>query len=233
MIRLSKLYTLFFTLLLCLPLVCSATETQPENPTDIASRLQQRYNGIKSLSFNFFQQTRGEMTGRPKSGSGKAFFYKGDGKGRMRWDYSSPDRQVLVSDGENFSMYFSNLKQMIVTPADTLDTELTYAFFIGKGNLVEDFHILPEENESVPEGVLDMKIIKLVPRTPQSQVQDIDLWITDDSLIRRMQIRDHFGTITVLNFSDIVVDSLEKMTPQERDALFEFQPPKGTEIIHQ
>jgi hypothetical protein len=48
-----------------------------------------------------------------------------------------------------------------------------------------------------------------------------------------MQIHDHFGTITVLNFSDIVVDSLEKMTPQERDALFEFQPPKGTEIIHQ
>jgi len=233
MIRLSKLYTLFFTLLLSLPLVCNATETQLENPTDIANRLQQKYDGIKSLSFNFFQQTRGEMTGRPKSGSGKAFFYKGDSKGRMRWDYSSPDRQVLVSDGENFSMYFSNLKQMIVTPADTLDTELTYAFFIGKGKLVEDFHILPEENESVPEGVQDMKIIKLVPRTPQSQVQDVDLWITDDSLIRRMQIRDHFGTITVLNFSDIVVDSLEKMTPQERDALFEFQPPEGTEIIHQ
>ncbi len=229
----SVRYTIFFIFLLCVTPVCNAAEKQPENPTDIASRLQQRYDGIKSLSFNFFQQTRGEMTGRPKSGSGKAFFYKGDGKGRMRWDYSSPVRQVLVSDGKDFSMYFSNLKQMIVTPASTLDSELTYTFFIGKGNLAEDFHILPEENESVPEGVLDVQIIKLVPRTPQSQVQDIDLWITNDSLIRRMQIRDHFGTITVLNFSDIVVDSLEKITPQERDALFEFQPPEGTEIIHQ
>ena len=227
--KISRFTTVF--ILLCLPFVCNAT--QKESPTDIAKRLQQNYDGINSLSFNFFQQTRGEMTGRPKSGSGKAVFYKGDNKGRMRWDYSNPDRQVLVSDGENFSMYFPTLKQMIITPADTLDTELTYAFFIGRGNLEKDFQILPAKNKSVAEGSQDMKTIKLVPRTPQSQVQDITLWVTSDSLIRRMQIQDHFGTITILNFSDIVVNSLEKIDPQKRDAFFKFQPPEGTEIIRQ
>ena len=96
-------------------------QTAAEGPEDIARRLQSRYDKLGSITFNFTQSTSGDMAGRARRGSGKAAFVKLEGNSYMRWDYTSPDHQVLVSDGRTFSMYFANLQQMIVSPADTLE----------------------------------------------------------------------------------------------------------------
>lgn len=204
-----------------------------EYPEDIADRLQARYDKIDSLTFNFTQSTSGEMSGRPRKASGSAAFVKIGGKSYMRWDYTIPDKQVLVSDGELFSMYFAKLEQMIISPAESLDADLTYAFFTGRGILKKDFHIRPAEENFHSEGSSEFKVIKLIPQTAQSQVQDIHLWVTPDSLIRRINIRDHFGTITVLNLSDIETNALADKDPKELLSFFSFVPPKGTEIIRQ
>lgn len=220
-------------LFLFLPVFSSATVTA-ESPQAVATRLQDRYNTIGSLSFDFIQDTRGQLSGRPKKGSGQAFFVKdGDDKipGKMRWNYSAPDKQVLVSDGVNFSMYFASLEQMIITPAEALQQDLTYSFFTGSGNLLEDFTILaPEQSDSSQENTA---IIKLIPKAKQSQVAAIHLWVTDDSLIRRIEILDHFDTLTVLNFSNLKVDSLDTDNADLMKKLFSFTPPDDTEIIHQ
>jgi len=210
-----------------------AAETAVEYPEDIAARLQRRYDAMQSLTFNFYQDIRGEMSGRPRQGSGQAIFYKHDGLARMRWDYNSPDRQVLISDGVLFSMYVANQQQLIITPAENLDADLTYSFFTGKGLLQRDFHIRPANEDEQPENETEFKVIKLIPKTPQSQVQDIHVWVTPESLIRRIKIQDHFGTITVLNLSDIATDTLTGKNPTEIDKIFTFTPPEGTEIIRQ
>lgn len=210
-----------------------AAEPPVEYPEDIAARLQRRYDAMQSLTFNFYQDIRGEMSGRPRQGSGQAVFYKHDGLARMRWDYTSPDRQVLISDGVLFSMYVANQQQLIITPAENLDADLTYSFFTGKGLLQRDFHIRPANEDEQPENETEFKVIKLIPKTPQSQVQDIHVWVTPESLIRRIKLQDHFGTITVLNLSDIETDTLAGKNPTEIDELFTFTPPEGTEIIRQ
>lgn len=218
---------------LLLPLTAAHGQPPPEDPEDIARRLQSRYDKIGSITFNFTQNTSGDMAGRARKGTGKAAFVKLQDNSYMRWDYTTPDHQVLVSDGKTFSMYFANLQQMIVSPAETLDADLTYSFFTGKGLLTRDFHIRPADEELQPEDKADFQVIKLIPQKPQSQVQDIHLWVTPDSLIRRISIQDHFGTITVLNFTDIVVDSLSGKDPGELLSFFSFVPPEGTEIIRQ
>jgi outer membrane lipoprotein carrier protein len=210
-------------------------DTTQEFPEDIAARLQTRYDAMASLSFTFNQNTKGQISGRPQTGSGQAFFSKSPNSSRMRWNYTSPNQQVLISDGTTFSMYFADLKQMIISPAETLDNELTYSFFSGRGNLKKDFHILPPNEEFIttkpsPDGV---RIIKLVPKEQQSQVQNIHLWVTADSLIQRIEIRDHFDTLTDLILTDIKADSLNGKDQKSLDDLFSFSPPAGTEIIHQ
>ncbi|MEN8198516.1 MAG: outer membrane lipoprotein carrier protein LolA [Thermodesulfobacteriota bacterium] len=232
---LIQFFSLF--LLIALPLPASA-----EDVKDIASRLQQRYDSIQSLSFDFVQDTRGQLSGRPKKGSGQAFFLKerdrqeGETKkiasGKMRWNYLAPERQVLLSDGKTFSMYFESLAQMIITPAETLEQDLTYSFFTGSGNLLQDFNILAPDKttDNSQDGSIP---IKLVPTARQSQVAAIHLWVTDDSLIRRMEILDHFDTLTVLNFTNLKVDNLDKKDVAQMKGLFTFTPPEGTEIIHQ
>jgi outer membrane lipoprotein carrier protein len=215
--------------------VTARAEAGPaEYPEDIAARLQQRYDTMRGLTFNFHQDIRGEMTGRPRQGSGQATFLKINGKARMRWDYVSPDRQVLISDGVTFSMYFASLKQLIISPAEKLDTDLTYSFFAGTGVLKRDFYIRPADEDYQADDENLLKVIKIIPKTQQSQVQDIHLYVAADSLIRRIMIRDHFSTVTVLNLSDIEVDKVTTgKSPEQVEAIFTFVPPEGTEIIHQ
>ena len=217
---------------LCLLLVSFAHAGQAETPEQAATRLQNRYDSIKSLSFNFVQDTRGQLTGRPKTGRGQAYFVKEQTPGRMRWNYSDPDRQVLVSDGKSFSMYFESLQQMIVTPAKALQQDLTYSFFTGHGNLLKDFNISEAEHKKDNEEALS-SIIKLTPKVNNTQVASIHIWITEDSLIRRMEILDLFDTLTVLNFSNLLVDSLDSENKKMMAQLFSFTPPEGTEIINQ
>lgn len=217
---------------LCLLLISFAHASHAETPEQAAARLQNRYDSIKSLSFNFVQNTRGKLTGRPKTGRGQAFFVKEKTLGKMRWNYSDPDRQVLVSDGKSFSMYFESLQQMIVTPAKTLQQDLTYSFFTGNGNLLEDFTITAADNKANNKKG-QSSVIKLTPKDRQTQVASIHLWITEDSLIRRIEILDLFDTLTVLNFSNLQVDTLDVEDKNMMEQLFSFTPPKGTEIINQ
>lgn len=211
----------------------TATKPHEEYPEDIAARLQDRFDHLQSLSFQFYQDVRGEVTGRPRQGSGTAYFLKEGTKTLMRWNYQTPDTQVIVSDGDKIRMYFSELQQMIVSPADSLDADITYSFFTGRGKLASDFYVRPPDDDYQPLAGENVKTIKLVPKKMQSQLQDIHVWVTGDSLIRRLSLRDHFGTITVLNFSDIEVNKLQNRPREELDKLFNFTPPPGTEIIEQ
>lgn len=229
LLRSSVLLFCLFVSITC----CPAVEIGDESPDDIARRLQHRYDNITSITFVFHQDTKGEMTGRPRQGSGSAMFFRDGDRNYMRWDYSSPEKQVLLSDGDNFSMYFSNLQQMIISPAENFDADLTYSFFTGRGNIQRDFHIRPADMEFQSQEDTALKAIKIIPKVAQSQVQDIHLWVTEDSLIRRIRIVDHFGTITTLNFSDIKIGSLNGLPAAELKSLFTFVAPEGTEVINQ
>lgn len=226
-------------LVFCLlsPALCHA-----ETPEDTARRLQQTYDKITSLTFHFSQKTEGNLSGRAQQGSGTATFVKerkekgpGGVIGKMRWDYVSPDKQVLVSDGVTFFMYFANLRQMIVSPAATMGADITYSFFTGTGNLLRDFIVSVPNPEFTPkkEEAGKVAVIKLTPRENQSQVNEIHLWVTPDSYIERIDILDHFDTRTSLEFSELAVNSLNTGDRKAMDALFTFTPPAGTEIIYQ
>lgn len=226
--------TVFITLSAPLSAFTAKNEIAKETPYAVAVRLQSYYETVKSLTFHFTQRTESALGGRPQAGSGEALFLKDDKSGKMRWNYSTPDQQVLVSDGVAFSMYFSKLNQMIVSPAASMESDLTYAFFTGSGSIPEDFLIFAAD-ETIGADSLDgnIKVIKLVPKEVQSQVNNIHLWITTDSLIKRIEIQDHFETTTTLNLSNIKTDSLIAMNEQEVKNIFSFVPPEDTEIIEQ
>ncbi len=242
--RLCLLTILLLSVVCCL---LPALAPAAESPEEIARRLQQNYDQMTSLSFHFSQKSAGELSGRPQEGSGVASFVKEKkeaGKavavGRMRWDYSSPEKQVLVSDGVNFSMYFAKLNQMIISSASAMQSDITYSFFTGTGNLLSDFIVSAASAEFAVKGGTkegtggpETQIIQLTPRGEQSQVSAIHLWITRDSLIQRMEILDHFDTRTSLEFSEFQINTLNASDRQAMDALFRFSPPTGTELIYQ
>lgn len=228
----KRLPAALLCLLFCLPLFFSEPAAAEESLKAFARKVQQRYDRLDSLSFTFSQQTSGEMTGRPRSGEGSALFLRKDGVQKMRWEYTLPDQQLIVSDGTTIKLYFKELQQMIVAPAESMAAELTYSFFSGGGDLTGDFEILPPDDE-VSSPAAGMRSIKLIPRRPQQQVQDIHLDVDADHMIRRLAIRDHFGTVTTMQLAQIKENPLATETPAQLEPLFSFTPPDGTEIIKQ
>ncbi|MGL1932976.1 MAG: outer membrane lipoprotein carrier protein LolA [Desulfotalea sp.] len=199
----------------------------------VVTKLQQNYDEMQSLSFDFFQRSGGELTGRVKTGQGNCKLLKIEKTNLMRWDYLQPEIQVLFSDGDLFSMYFENSNQMIITPASALETDITYGIFTGKTTLANDFEISEADDSFSTENIEQdiVSVLRLVPKESQSQIQNIHIWVSSDSLIKRIQIRDHFGSITTLVLTNILVNNIDNNSDSLN--LFDFSPPEGTEIIRQ
>lgn len=214
----------------------AASAAVSETPAEVATRLQDYYRQIDSLSFSFIQTTKGQMVGRPKTGRGNGIFARTGSGPKMRWNYNSPDRQVLISDGDTISMYFEELNQMIIAPVNRGQADILFSFFAGQGPLENSFTILdsnPEQTKSSAAPSTDSSVLHLVPKNPDSQLAVIHLYLTPDALIRQVELVDHFETRTTITIADISVNPFQSQTPEEIQQLFIFTPPYGTEIIRQ
>ena len=220
-------YFLLHIFVLLIPALVTAQEM---DSLEIAQKLQSTYEKALNLVADFKQTTAMKFSSRVRQGSGTMIFRK---PGRMRWDYRSPDYQVLISDGETISMYFEKSNQMIVSNArEYLQSDVTYSFFAGTGDILKDFDV------SEPDLVTDSKdnsfLIKLTPKSSHPHVSSIHAWISHDSfLIKHLQIVDHFETVTDLFFFNILINADHYGSREIKEDLFLFIPPADTEIIKQ
>lgn len=219
-------------LLLLIPLVSllpSMVHAQTPDPAEIAQKLQTAYESASTVTAEFRQTTAMKFSSRIRQGSGTMIFRK---PGRMRWDYTAPDNQVLISDGESISMYFEKNRQMIVSSAkEYLQSDVTYSFFAGTGDILKDFDVGQADFANTLD---DLLLIKLVPKSSHPHVSAIHAWIASDTyLIKQLQIVDHFDTVTDLYFNNVQIDGEFYSKQRVTDELFLFIPPPDTEIIEQ
>ena len=225
-----------------LPLLFSGRPLMAEESPEAQARaLQRLYAGLTSLTFDFQQVVR--TGGRERTGQGNAVFYKPraaeSAKGSdsnlpasvMRWNYGAPDQQVIINDGKTLSIYTAKDKQLIKTPAKELESDITYAFFAGTRNLLDDFKPQAPTEEVLSSRVGAPRSLLLVPRTPNNQIKTVQVWFNEQGLIQRLLLTDHFDAETELRFSQIVLNSLPPHDQRELARIISFQPPAGTEII--
>ena len=220
---------LHLPLLISLLLVPTAVKAQAIDALEVAQKLQETYEKAANLVADFKQTTTMKFSSRVRQGSGTMIFSK---PGRMRWDYSIPDYQVLISDGVTISMYFEKSKQMIISNAkEYLQSDVTYSFFAGTGDILKDFDVSdPDPGYNLENTYL----IKLIPKSSHPHVSSIHAWIAHDSfLITHLQIVDHFETVTDLFFDNIKIDTDHYGSREIKEDLFSFIPPIDTEIIEQ
>ncbi|MCL7487774.1 MAG: outer membrane lipoprotein carrier protein LolA [Desulfobulbaceae bacterium] len=243
----QKTLFIFLTISLlsmALPLPAMSAETTGEehSPESLAIFLQDTYKSLTSLTFAFDQVTR---TGtRERRGRGEAVFYRfrppaEDGpensisatQSVMRWDYIEPDPQIIVSDGETLSIYTEKDKQLIRTPAKELESDITYAFFSGSRDLLDDFAAQDAEADYLFSSGTDLQSLLLVPREPHNQIRDVRVWFDDKGIIHHLVITDHFDSLTELNFDNIRVNTLPPGNREALEEIITFTIPPGTEII--
>ncbi len=207
--------------------------SQPEMEQQVTS-LQKLYRSLTSLSFDFNQAT--SSSGRSRYGAGNAVFYRPghDQPGIMRWNYKKPDPQVILNDGNKLFIYSQKDKQVIITSAEALQADITYAFFAGSGDLLTDFKPLAADHRFIyKSGDKTVQALQLVPRKPHGQIKSLHLWFDDGFIIHKVIMEDHFDTLTELTFTDIKMNALPADSAETVADLVKLDLPDDTEVINQ
>lgn len=189
-------------------------------PADVAALLQQRYERVKDFSASFTQTYEGGVLRRKAVESGTVYVKK---PGRMRWEYTAPQKKLFVSDGTTMYMYFPQDRQVMIYPVPEHD-EATSAilFLMGRGDVTRDFAIRYAEGNAGSDDY----VLRLDPKVRQADYDWLEVRIDRASLqIRGLTAGDAQGGRSTFVFSDF------KENVRLADKLFEFRIPRGTEVI--
>lgn len=196
------------------------------------AKLQQTYSEFGSIVFSFEQVTR--SGGRSRSGSGDAVFVRSPdgGTGVMRWNYTYPDFQIILNDGNELFIYTRRDNQLIVTPAEEFNRDITFGLLVGDRTLNDDFIAGPPlDRYSFSLAGVNLRAILLLPSEPHPQIKSIQLWFDENYMIRYLVLVDHFESITELMFSGNIINTIDGNDLKEMGEILFLDIPEGTEVI--
>ena len=210
----------FFLALLLSATVAFPTGAQSENPGDLAARIQQRYDTIRDFEADFVQSYQGGLLKIKTAEQGTVAIKR---PGRMRWVYTKPERKEFVSNGQRIYSYLPSDKQVIVSPMPSTEQTTPALFLTGRGHLVRDFTASVGD---IPGGLPGLAAIKLVPKKPDPELEWLMLGVDPKTLqIRQLVAVDGQGGRSTFTFNNL------KENRNLSDKLFEFQVPRGVDVI--
>ena len=140
--------------------------------------------------------------------------------GQFRWDYETPFRQQIISDGDQLWSYDEDLAQVLVQPIDAALTQTPLMLLTDPQPLDNNFVI-------TEEGMIDDLLwVALEPKGDDAEFLRVLIGL-DERMIRRMVLYDPLGQQTRIRFTQTVLNGPMPAT------LFQFTPPDGVDLIQQ
>lgn len=137
---------------------------------------------------------------------------------QFRWDVLQPNRQLIVTNGKRLWIYEPELEQVTIralakaagdTPAMLLSDENL--------SLAKEFFV-----QAAPSASLDWFV--LTPKDKSSMIASLKLGF-DDNQIHEMQLQDHLGHTTRIQFSRV------QLNFPIAASFFTFMPPAQVDVI--
>jgi outer membrane lipoprotein carrier protein len=201
-------------------LLAPASAGQPRPPAaETARALQQKYDQVKDFTATFTHTYQGGVLNKTSTERGTVQIKK---PGRMRWDYTAPDKKLFIADGHTVYSYIPADKQVIVNDMPSDDEATTAVLFLaGKGSLTRDFNVSYAEGETA-----DTWALRLDPRRKQ---RDYD-WLVVVVDRATLQIRSLIAADQQGGRSTFVFTNYRENTGLS-DKTFEFRIPRGVDVI--
>lgn len=187
---------------------------------DTARALQQKYDRVKDFTADFTHTYEGGVLKKKSVERGTVQIKK---PGRMRWEYTSPEKKTFVSDGHKIYSYIPADKQVIVSDVPSDDAATTAVLFLtGKGNLVRDFDVAYAEAPTA-----DTVALRLDPRLKQRDYDWLVVVVDRASLqLRALSAADQQGGRSTFDFTNLHENT------GVNDNVFAFKIPRGTDVIY-
>lgn len=156
-----------------------------------AQRVNDYLSGLDSLRAEFEQYTFNADRTQMLEARGTLYLQR---PGRFRWEYVSPNKQVIIADGKRVYLHDLDLKQ-VSHQSQTKALRGTPALLLASNDPIEQhFTARPIESTDGRDWV------ELIPRDRETDVVRIELGFGKDTL-DSLIMEDSFGQETRLNFS--------------------------------
>jgi outer membrane lipoprotein carrier protein len=178
--------------------------------------IQSRYRDTRSFSASFSEVIEA-VGSKKRERAGNIYLQK---PGKMRWNFTPPDTETIVSDGTTLYNYDPDLDQVVETPLkQALSSSSAAAFLFGVGSLESAF----KASLSAEPSSTGLTRITLIPRGNGNQ---IDLSVDSKTFdIVALTLKDQLGNTTAISFADM------KRNVALSNSLFEFKVPEGADIV--
>lgn len=189
---------------------------------DVVRSLEASYGKISDLKADFAQTSFNKSLNSTIPAKGIVSLKKG---GKLRWEYSEPTPQVIVSDGKTLWVFTPSLNQVNVGPAPEALAGPAGSFLAGLGRLREQFTVrfLNPVRPADAEGDV---LLDLAPKHPLPTLTRLILAVDPKRwLVRKAVVYDQFENTVTMNFTKIQVNS------GLADSLFTFTPPRGVATV--
>jgi len=181
------------------------------NNTKVAEQLKNRLQEIKTLEIIFEQQVL-EQNGRLNSvSSGKLYLSRPN---KLRWEYTSPQKQTIIADGTYIWIYDEDLEQ----------ASSSFQRLSVRGTPAEIL-LNPEalEKKYNVEPLGENKIILTPKKT--GKYRWLSISFTKNGLLEKFEMENKLEQRIRFNFYNE-----KRNTPLDKK-LFIFEPPEGTDIL--
>lgn len=195
---------------------CAAGLAQTGSSIDVSKithGIEQHYNSIKSLKANF-TETRIDRGGRHLPMSGVLYLQK---PRKMRWDYTTPAGQFLLSDGTydyDYDPKSNEVTRTKVKEADDMRGPL--ALLLGKIDFDRDFG-------SYSTNTAD-RSITAIPKSDKLLFSSITFVARPDYSVQKLSIQGQDGSTMNFTFDGEIVN------PSFPPNFFKFVAPPGAVI---
>ena len=199
-------------------------DTRAADPTaaELAEALQRKYDAVKDFSADFVHTYQGGVLKKQLTERGTVLIKK---PGKMRWDYTAPEKKQFVSDGAKIYFYIPADKQVLVSSVPPNAAAATPALFLaGKGRLTSEFTpSLVELPAGLPAG---SRALKLVPKSKQPDYDWLVLAVDPATLaIQGLVTIDAQGGTSTFAFTKL------KENVGLADTQFTFKIPRGVDVV--
>ncbi len=194
---------------LTLALLVTALPASAQSLDDVVRDIEAVYGRMTDLRADFTQTAFNKSLNQTIPARGTVYLKKG---GKLRWEYTEPTPQEIVSDGKKLWVYTPTLNQANVADAPEALAGPAGSFLAGLGRLRAEFQVR-FLNPAQPRDADGNWVLDLIPVDPKN-------WE-----IRKAVVHDQFENTVTMRFTKMSVNSgLPERT-------FTFVAPKGVVIV--
>ena len=189
---------------------------------DVVREIETVYSRMTDLRADFTQNAFNKSLNQTISARGTVYLKKG---GKLRWEYTEPTPQEIVSDGKKLWVYTPTLNQANVADAPEALAGPAGSFLAGLGRLRSEFQVR-FLNPAQPKDAEGSWVLDLTPKQPLPTLTRLILSVDGKSWeVRKAIVHDQFENTVTMRFTKMAVNSgLPERT-------FTFVAPKGVVIV--